>query len=431
MNNIVEIQRLSSEGRGLAFTDRPCFVLGGLPGEHIEVKILRKYKGIFDAVAISEPTNPSADRVAPECQHFLQCGGCSFQHLSYPKQVSFKDQRARALWQDAGYHDVSWQDPITASAYNYRRKARISLRWVEKKQKLLLGFKEQDARKILDMSACAILTKGLQKHIFYLQDVISTFPEKKQIPQLELIEGDDGVAVIIRNLVTLSDTSLAALDEFSSKTLWQIWLQPKGYDSVHALTSTSGYLHYNLPKYDLKLAFKPLDFVQVNAKVNQKLVDLVIDWLDLQDSDQVLDLFCGLGNFSLPIAKMCEKVIGVEGSEEMVIRATNNANTAGLRSKLSFYAHDLRAISRNEFWANASFTKVLLDPPRSGAKACMTFLIEKQPQTIVYVSCNPESLVNDIKLLLDNGYIAEKACIADMFPQTKHIEQVVKFSKVS
>lgn len=425
----VEIEKLSNEGRGLAFTDRPCFVLGGLPGETMSVRVLKKYKGILDSVAASEPENASEHRVAADCQHFLQCGGCYLQHMDYAYQVDFKNARFKDLWQKYEYPQPKWCTPITANSFGYRRKARISVRWVEKKQKLLFGFKEQDSRKILDMQHCKILTNKIEHGIFSLQTVISSMPEKQKIPQIEVVEAETGVVAVIRNLVELSAESCQALQEFSQKLSWDIWLQPKGNDSVFPINSTSRYLSYSIPKHNLKLLFKPLDFIQVNANVNLELIDLVIDWLDLQANDSVLDLFCGLGNFSLPIAQKVAKVTGVEGSEEMVVRASSNAVAAGLADKTSFFAHDLRLCPLKTDWISGSYNKILLDPPRSGAKACISWILDKKPGKIVYVSCNPESLVNDIKLIIESGYRPEKACIADMFPHTKHIESVVCFSK--
>lgn len=420
------ITKLSDEGRGLGHNQKPYFVTGALPKEEVSVKVLKKYKGIIEAVATEVPINKSEHRVAAKCQHFLQCGGCSLQHMQYDYQVEFKAKKLQQLWQDYGYQQPEWQVALAGPEFAYRRKARVSIRYVEKKQKLLLGFKELDARKILDMQSCEVLTKAIQKHLFALQALLSDLPEANLIPQLELVEALEGVVVVIRHLQPLSDATQQRLNEFANTSGWQVWSQAKGPDTIKPLNASHGFLHYELPEFNLKLAFAPLDFVQVNAKVNQLMLSKVLSWLELKSYDRVLDLFCGLGNFSLPIAQNCAQVIGVEGSDEMVLRAKTNAMTAGLAAKTEFYAQDLRQAPAGT-WAQAKFNKVLLDPPRSGAKACLEWLVTKRPERLVYVSCNPKSLLNDIAILFEHGYKAKFACIADMFPHTGHTEALVCF----
>lgn len=424
MHENVTVDKLSSEGRGLAHIDRPCFITGALPGEDLTVKILKKYKGIFEAVAASYPQNASEMRVEPKCPHFLQCGGCSLQHINYAEQVAFKFQMFKDLWSSYNFMEPKWQAAITDANLAYRRKARISLRFVEKKNKLLLGFKELDARKILDMHSCKILTTGITDYLFDLQEVLADVPEKTHIPQIELVEANEGVAIVLRHLVDLSPHTLNILKSFSEKSRWHFWLQRGGPDTLVPLNGSGGFLHYDLPEFNLCLAFGPLDFIQVNSGINQKLVSLVIKWLSLSSSDVVLDLFCGLGNFSLPIAQRCAQVIGIEGSDEMVLRAATNASTAGLSGKTKFFQHDLRTSADRESWFNLDFNKVLLDPPRSGAKFCCEWLLQKRPKQIVYVSCNPKSMMNDLKVFFQGGYKVCFVTIADMFPHTAHTEAI-------
>lgn len=431
MHEPAEIEKLSSEGRGLAHVSgRPCFITGALPGETIDIRILKKYKGILEAVAIAKPNNPSPLRTDPSCQHFLQCGGCSLQHIIYSEQLNFKLAMFKELWASYKFPEPKWQKAISGNSQNYRRKARVSLRYVDKKAKLLMGFKELDARKILDMHSCHVLTKAIADNLFVLQEVLSNIPESKHIPQLELVEANEGVVVVVRHLTDLAPESLGALARFAAETNWQIWLQSAGPDSIVPLHGSGGSLHYDLPEFNLKLAFSPLDFVQVNPEVNQKLVTMVIKWLQLSKDDRVLDLFCGLGNFSLPIAQQCAQVVGVEGSEDMVLRATSNAETANLGHASQFFHHDLRTSPDNTPWIKIPFNKVLLDPPRSGAKYCCEWLVKLNPKLVVYVSCNPKSMMNDLEIFLQNGYQFSQATIADMFPHTAHTEAIVALELV-
>lgn len=420
----LNIEKLSDEGRGLSHTDRPWFVLGALPGETIEARVLKKYKGIYEAVATSVPEQAAPTRTKPACQHFLSCGGCSLQHMAYEAQVAFKYAKLKELWQRHDLPEPEWLPPAVSASTGYRRKARVSLRYVEKKQKLLLGFKELDARKILDMQSCSVLTPAITQHLFALQAVLSEIPERLTIPQLELVEGNEGVAVVIRHLKPLAATTINALQAFAATSSWQVWLQSAGPDSLLALDPASGFLHYDLPDYNLRLAFAPLDFVQVNAAVNQKMIAIVAQWLELKPTETLLDLFCGLGNFSLPLAQSCRMVLGVEGSEEMVTRASANASLAKLSSQTKFFAHDLRQNPEHTPWFNLQFDKVLLDPPRSGAQHCLPWLLRKKPKRIVYVSCNPKTMMNDL-LVLVNNYRISAACMADMFPHTAHTEALV------
>lgn len=431
MNDAIKIDRLSSEGRGIGFLDRPCFVLGALPAETVNYKILKKHKGIFEAVTTSLVSEASNIRVESVCEHYLMCGACSLQHMAYRTQLDVKLENIKSGWQHKSYPEVIWDKCLTGPQYHYRRKARVSLRYVDKKSQLIIGFKELDSRKVLNMNMCSILTPSITKYLFELRDVLRQTNAYKNIPQIELVEGDSRVAAVVRHLVDFCPESLSKITEFAKHSGWHIWLQRNGLDSIKPVNSEQGYLSYSMPKYNLNLNFGPLDFIQVNAEINLKMIDLVIDWLDLSANDRVLDLFCGLGNFSLPVAKNCGSLVGVEGSEEMVFRASSNASNAGLSSKTSFFKHDLRNDPVGCKWYNNIYDKVILDPPRSGARYCLEWLVKKSPKRIIYISCNPQSFLNDIEVLFLAGYKASKICLADMFPQTSHAEVIACFDKIA
>ena len=428
----VIIQTLSQEGRGIAFVaGKTTFVTGGLPGEQVTLGFLKKRRHFNEAVAASYQGHAHQDRVEPGCKHFLMCGGCSLQHMDPQAQIALKHRHFVELWQSLlPSEPLFWAPPLQAASWGYRRKARLGVKYVNKKQKLLVGFREFDGRKILDMTSCAILEPAISKELPALQACLAATSIRAAIPQLEIASSEQQVAVIIRHLEPFGDDDLTLLNDFSQVSGWHIWLQPKGPDSVQPLNVQGQLLQYSLPEYGVCLAFHPADFVQINSHLNVKMIQQALEWLAITSGEVILDLFCGLGNFSIPIAKQGAYVWGVEGSEDMVIRASTNAASNQVSQYCQFASQNLEADEFDGAWTKVAFDKVLLDPPRTGAQACMTWLLKIKPKRIVYVSCHSATLVRDAQVLIAGGYQVTKAGVMDMFPHTQHVEAMACFDYV-
>lgn len=425
----VTIEKYATEGRGIAYPNgHTAFITGGMPKEEVDIRVLRKKKKIIDAVVTAVVGTPHPDRVAAPCGHFLACGGCRLQHMAVGPQIQMKNAHFQAMWQqNIDVPPLAWQPPLTGPDLGYRRSARLGLKYVHKKQKLLMGFRELDGRKVLDMTNCAVLSPMITQHLFALQEVLSHTHILDAIPQLEVCAGDTDVAVIIRHLQPWMPEDLEALQAFAVKTGWHLWLQAKGPETVKPLLASSGLLTYTLPQFNLTLSFHPKDFIQVNADMNQKMLEQALSWLAPQPHEQILDLFCGLGNFSLAIARSGAQVVGVEGAYEMTLRAQHNASQNNLQHACTFFAENLEASTFEGAWAQHTYDKVLLDPPRSGAAACMPWLVQRRPKRIVYVSCHAATMVRDAQALVQAGYRATHAGVMDMFPHTHHVEAMVCF----
>ena len=316
---------------------------------------------------------------------------------------------------------------------DYRRKARLGVRWVIKKDSMLVGFRERKSGYLAELSVCKVLDAQIGERLQDLKLLLTGIEGREHIPQLEMAVGDDGVAMIVRHLKPLSDADVQQLLDFAKPLGWQLYLQPDGYDTVHRIDDPNGAmrLHYELPDFNIKFAFSPLDFTQVNRDINRQMVKLACDLLDLQPGERVLDLFCGLGNFSLPLARCVGEsghVIAVEGSAEMVERGGENAalNQIG---HVAFYAQDLTKDFSHQPWAAQGFDALLIDPPRSGAEEVMHYLPKFNAKRIVYVSCNPATLARDAGILAQAGYRMKKAGVMDMFTHTSHVESIALFEK--
>lgn len=321
--------------------------------------------------------------------------------------------------------------PLTGPVWGYRRKARLAVRYVFKKELVLVGFRERDSRYVAEMDNCEVLDPRVGHIISDLKLLIQSMDAYQQIPQIEVAIGDENVALIFRHLVTLDDNDKEKLISFSKQHNLHLYLQPAGLDSVHLVwpENTPERLHYQLPDHQLEFLFHPTDFIQVNAAINQQLVNLAIKLLEPQSDEQVLDLFCGLGNFTLPIARYCKNIIGIEGSETMVQRAQENAKHNDI-SNAEFYCADLTTDFQHKAWAKQGFDKILIDPPRSGALELIPFLPKMGAKRILYISCNPTTLARDSKALSQHGYSLSKAGILDMFPHTRHVESIALFDKL-
>jgi 23S rRNA (uracil1939-C5)-methyltransferase len=429
-----DILDLSHDGRGVARRDsgKTVFVAGALPGERVMAKQTARSRSFDEAVTL-EVLRPSPDRVAPRCPHFGTCGGCALQHLEESRQILAKQRVLLENFERIGHvAPESLLPPLTDAAWGYRRKGRFSVRRVEKKGKTLVGFRENDPRFIADLSVCHTVIPQIGERITALATLIDGLDGRCNIPQIEFVAGDNtpdysGIALVFRHLLPLSDGDRSALTAFGQAHGFAIFLQPGGVDSVHALWPESPSLAFRLPAWDVELPFRPLDFIQVNAGLNQKMVALALDLLDVRSDERVLDLFCGLGNFTLPLARVARVAVGVEGETSLVARARENAAHNGL-ANAQFHAADLAQDLAGHAWMRAGFDKLLLDPPRSGADGVLKQLRLKGLKRIVYVSCHPASLARDAGYLVnERGWRLRSAGVMDMFPHTAHVESIAMF----
>lgn len=429
----VNIEKFSHDGRGIARVDgKTTFVSGALADEAVTMQYKRRKKDFDEGVTLSvEKASPF--RVDAKCPHYAMCGGCSLQHLDLQKQIDVKQELLLDLLQRyAKLAPQSILEPLRGEAWNYRNKARLSVRYVSKKGDALVGFRERDnSRFIADIHDCLILNKQVASSIDALRKLISSFTDPTTIAQIEVAAGDDEVALIFRNLAELTDEDKVKLKQFAIDYNFRIYLQPKGPDSVFLFhpETASEYLNYSLPDFSINYQFKPTDFTQVNSAINRKMVKQAIELLDLNENDKVLDLFCGLGNFSLAIAKHANYVYGVEGSQDMVERASMNMRHNSL-SNAEFFACDLDQDFATLVAKFAQANKILLDPPRSGAYAVVKQIGQLAIERIVYVSCNPVTLARDTDILVNEfGYKLISAGVMDMFPNTAHVESIALFVK--
>jgi 23S rRNA (uracil1939-C5)-methyltransferase len=432
VSETVTVSSLSHEGRGIAQTGegKTVFIEGALPKETVRFTT-QKRRARFDEATVHEVLSASAERVVPVCPHTSICGGCSLQHMAVQAQIAHKE--AMVLEQLRHFGGIVPETVATpcqgSSAQGYRRKARLGVKYVPKKGGVLLGFREKQGRLLADLSTCAVLEPVIGERFAAIKALISSLSIYAAIPQLEVAVGDNAAALVFRHLVPIPPIDAARLQDFGITHGIHIYLQPGGLSSTHRLWPLSGgpeRLSYDLPAFDIQFLFHPQDFIQVNGAVNRQLVQQAVDWLDVKSSDAVLDLFCGLGNFSLPLARKAHSVTGVEGSEMMVERARENALHNGIIGA-SFYASDLSVMDESAPWAQQSYNKVLIDPPRSGAVALLPLLKKWAPEKIVYVSCNPATLARDAGILCQSGYRLKQIGVVDLFPHTTHIETIALF----
>ncbi|WP_115512203.1 23S rRNA (uracil(1939)-C(5))-methyltransferase RlmD [Xanthomonas arboricola] len=424
---------LSHDGRGVARRDgeggKVTFISGALPGELVRAEPTARSRH-FDEAKTVDVLEASPQRVTPRCPHFGVCAGCVLQHLEESQQIVAKQRVLMDNLERIGH--VSPQTVLPAlvgDTWGYRRKGRFSVRRVEKKDKTLVGFRELDPRFVADLSVCYTVIPEIGEKIPLLAALIENMDGKRDIPQIEFIAGDDAVALTIRHMQPLSERDRQAWVEFAQTHGFAIFLQPGGVDSVHSLWPQDVPLSFRLPQWDVELAFRPLDFIQVNASLNQKMIAHALTLLDAKPDDRVLDLFCGLGNFPLPLARTVREVVGVEGDAGLVARAKENAQRNGL-DNAQFYAADLTQDQRNTPWMRQGFDKLLLDPPRSGALEVLQQLPLKKFERIVYVSCHPGSLARDAGYLVnEQRFTLVSAGAMDMFPHTAHVESIAVFER--
>ncbi len=427
------IEKFSHDGRGIARIDgKTTFIDGALPNETVTFQYTVKKKD-YDEGTVVSIVEPSPQRVEPHCPHYVMCGGCSLQHLDGQAQIHEKQTLLLDVLNRIGHcQPEGVLPPLTSAPWNYRNKARLSVRYVEKKQATLVGFREKkNPRYITEISQCPVLNKQVDAELVHLRQLVDSLNDPHCIAQIEVAAGDIDVALIFRNLSSLTSKDEEKIRQFGQTTNFRIFLQPAGPDSVYLFypESAGSYLSYSLPEYAIEFKFLPTDFVQVNAGINRLMVTQALALLALEPDDVVLDLFCGLGNFSLPLARNSGKVVGVEGSDAMVERASMNARANGI-TNTEFFCANLADETALTGLIHYKFNKILLDPPRTGALEIVKQMDKINPQSIVYVSCNPATFARDADILVNqHGYRMILVGVMDMFPHTSHVESMALFVK--
>ncbi|MBK6728820.1 MAG: 23S rRNA (uracil(1939)-C(5))-methyltransferase RlmD [Xanthomonadales bacterium] len=426
----LEIHNLGHDGRGVARHEgKATFVSGALAGERVLARLTARHRQ-YDEAEVVEVLSPSPDRVAPGCAHFGVCGGCALQHLAPAGQIAAKQNALlENLVRIGDVEPKRVLDPLRGEPWRYRRRGRLSVRHVEKKGRVLVGFRETNGKYVADIASCPVLLPAIGERIGAIAELLATLDALREIPQIEFACGDALTVLVFRHLQPLSAGDQDKLIAFAKQHDLAVMLQPKGPDSVHALWPETVELFFDIPRFDLRLGFDALDFIQVNAAINARMIDHALDLLDVQPGDSVLDLFCGLGNFTLPLARLAKAVVGIEGDHALVARAKRNAERNGI-SNAEFFMADLAENQRDASWARRHYDRVLLDPARAGADKLIEWFPFKQVKRVVYVSCHPASLARDAGMLVrQHGFKLKAAGVMDMFPHTAHVESIAMFER--
>ncbi len=425
------IESMSHDGRGVAHLDgKAVFIHGALANEEVMFTYSRKRQKYDEGVA-SEILTPSPDRVEPLCKHFDICGGCSLQHLKSEAQIGLKQESLLNGFEKIAKVAVPEVfPPLTASkSWGYRRKARLGAKYVAKKGRVLVGFREKGSSFLADIHSCEVLHPRVGHLLMPLSDLIGSLSIRDKVPQIEVSMGDEDCVLVFRVMEPPTTTDLTLLQQFGSEHDMHIYLQEGGPDSVRPLQGEPINLHYSLPDFGIDVRFLPNDFTQVNSELNRLMVARAVDLLEPQSSDSVLDLFCGVGNFTMPLATRSKSVVGVEGDKALVARARENASRNGIEN-VSYYTANLYESLEHEQWLTGKYDKALLDPPRSGAFEILHYLPKLGIKRIVYVSCYPGTLARDAGELVNvHGYKLLGAGVMDMFPHTAHVESIAVFEK--
>ncbi len=437
IENKVTIESLDQEGRGVAhFDGKVIFIEGALTGEIVSYSSYRK-KPAFEQAQVVKIFKTSSMRVQPKCKHFGVCGGCSMQHLDARAQVAVKQR----ILED-GLRHIGKVKPETilpaiyGEAWGYRERARISVKYVIKKSKMLVGFHEKRSSYVADMQSCEILAPKIAKLLPLLADLISGLSIRDKLPQIEVAVGEQVDALVLRVMETPTHADEDALRAFADEHHIQFWLQSKGPETIvpfHPLDAPE--LSYSLPEFNITMPFAPSEFTQVNSALNRVMISRALRLLDPQPNERIADLFCGLGNFTLPIARSGAQVLGIEGSDALVKRAQQNAASNGLQGNTEFMAMNLFEMTEAGFAKLGRFDKLLIDPPRDGAFELVKSLGfengggDNAPKRIVYVSCNPATLARDAAELVQRGYVLKSAGVMNMFPHTSHVESIAVFER--
>lgn len=443
--NIIEIESLDMDARGVGHLrnedgtpGKVVFVEGALPGERVSFLTFKKKKH-WEAARMTALHRESSMRVAPRCKHFDNCGGCSMQHLEPSAQVAIKQRVLEDnLWHIGKVRAETIMRPMYGPTWGYRYRARLSVRHVKKKDTVLVGFHEKRSAFVADMDSCEILPPHVSKMLLPLRELIGSLSLFEQIPQIELAVGENVTALVLRIMAPLTAPDEVLLKAFADQWRVQWWLQTKGPDTAAPYYPLDQQLHYLLPEFGVRMPFKPVDFTQVNHHINRALVAKALRLLDVQPDERVADLFCGLGNFTLPLATQGRAVVGIEGSSALTERALDNARANGLSDKTSFSTRNLFEVGTEDLIALGKFDRMLIDPPRDGALALSEALAglraarpDLLPKRIVYVSCSPSTLARDAAVLVAGaGYALKQAGVVNMFPHTSHVESMAVFERV-
>lgn len=419
----VQVEKLDHHGAGIAYQNKkPVFIEGALPGEQVLIQ-LTESKSKFSRANLIKIQKASPQRVEPFCPHYQQCGGCNMQHLSIDDQREYKQHTLSQLMKKFSGQTAQLDVPITADERGYRRRARISLLLDKKSRQLQFGFRKKHSKEIVNVTHCPVLAPELDELLPELQSLLAGFSHQDTLGHVELVKADNTRIIVLRHSKALKDDDNNALVEFANRHQASLYLMPQN-DQLNLICGDSGYYL----EAGVEIAFEPNNFIQVNQQVNDSMVKQAVDWLALSSQDRVLDLFCGLGNFSLPIAQQVASVVGVEGVDAMVEKAAANAARNGL-SNAQFYQANLEQDFSGQIWAGEKFDKVLLDPARAGASGIVDQLSALGAERVVYVSCNPATLARDSQSLLSQGFKLEKLGMLDMFPHTSHLESMALFVK--
>jgi len=426
------IESATHDGRGIASTDgKKVFVAGALKGETVRFQ-RRKSRRNFDEAELLEIIEASPERVEARCEAYGRCGGCSLQHVSEVQQRQIKEQALKDNLERIGQvTPASWFEPMIGPAWNYRRRARLAVKDVFAKGRVLVGFRERHAPFITDMHRCEVLAEPVDSMIDALSELIGGLSISARLPQIEVAVADNATALVFRVLDPPTEEDIASLCAFGNAQQLRIYLQTGGPDSVSMIYPESAQepLHYDLPEFDVRIAFDAVGFVQVNSEINRRMVHRAVELLDPGPEDRVLDLYCGIGNFSLPMARRAGAVLGVEGEAMLVKAAAANASLNGI-DNAAFRQADLSKIDGTESWLRDDWDLLLLDPARSGAQEIVEHIGAIAPRRIVYVSCHPGTLARDAGVLVNKmGFNCEAAGIIDMFPHTTHVESIAVFNK--
>jgi len=428
VEEVATVAALTHDAQGVVRQGKAAFVAGALPGESIRFRRTRHHRQ-HDEAELLEVLEPSAARVVPRCAHFGVCGGCALQHLAPEAQLEAKQTELRDNLERVGrVSPQEWFAPLRGPVWNYRRRARLGAKFVIKKDRVVVGFRERLAPYVAEVQRCEVLSLPLGELIASLAQMLNGLSIRHRIPQIEAAVADNVVALVLRVLDPPSTDDLVRLREFAATHSVRFYLQAGGLDSVRPLDGDTGGLEplrYGLPQFGLQLEFTPTDFVQINAQMNEALVSRAVELLDLTPSSSVLDLFCGIGNFTLALARRAGRVVGVEGEQGLVERARHNARLNDI-SNAEFHVADLgRAPEPGLPWVTDNYTHVLLDPPRAGAAEVLAAVSRLNPQRVLYISCHPGSLARDLGLLVhEHGMNLVAAGVLDMFPHTTHVESL-------
>ncbi len=423
-----EVIDLAHDGRGVARIEgKTVFIADALPGEQVSIRRTFRHRS-HDEARLEAVIQAAATRVVAPCPHFGACGGCALQHLDPSAQLRFKQaQLLEALARIGKVEPGEVLPPLLGPVWNYRRRARLGVKNVPQKGRVLVGFRERAARYVTDLHECRVLHAPVGELIDPLANLVQSLSIADRLPQVEVSVADNACALVIRVLAQPTGQDMDLMREFAQRYDVRLYLQPGGPATVELLAGEFSPLHYTLPDFDVRIEFEPTDFLQVNGELNRRMVGQAIEKLDIRGTDRVLDLFCGLGNFSLPLARRAQAVVGIEGEAGLVERAARNARINAI-DNVEFHAVNLAQDVSDRPWAQGHYDLVLLDPPRAGAKEVLPLAAGCGARRLMYISCHPGSLARDAGTLVHQlGFRLAAAGVMDMFPHTAHVEAMAIF----